>query len=83
MNAEQSQDMAPASRVLKFDRTDDESRYVLLNVTSRGSKPLDLRIEATEGDEEYAQNCEYLWDQRRVVRRCFDDRSCSYHVDSL
>ncbi|CAH0040969.1 unnamed protein product [Clonostachys solani] len=62
--------MAPASRVLKFDRTDDESRYVLLNVTSRGSKPLDLRIEATEGDEEYAQNLRHDKVVSHMVKNC-------------
>uniref|UniRef100_A0A8H7NLK1 Uncharacterized protein n=1 Tax=Bionectria ochroleuca TaxID=29856 RepID=A0A8H7NLK1_BIOOC len=62
--------MAPTSRVLKFDRTDDESRYVLLNVASRGSKPLDLRIEATEGDEEYAQNLRHDKVMSHRVKNC-------------
>ena len=48
--------MAP-SRVLKFDRPDaqrDESPFVLLEAKPRGSKPLDLKIVATEGEFEYS-----------------------------
>lgn len=48
--------MAP-SRVLKFDRPDaqrDESPFVLLEAKPRGSKALDLKIVATEGEFEYS-----------------------------
>ncbi|KAH7321180.1 hypothetical protein B0I35DRAFT_208866 [Stachybotrys elegans] len=41
------------SCVLKIDRTDDESSFVLLQITPRGSKPLDLRLVATEGEAPY------------------------------
>ncbi|KAG9258077.1 uncharacterized protein F5Z01DRAFT_316641 [Emericellopsis atlantica] len=41
-------------RVLKFSRTDDEAKYILVNVKDRGPKPLDLRLEATEFEAEYA-----------------------------
>lgn len=46
--------MAPTQRVLKFTRSDDSSKYVLVNVTFKGPKPLDIKIQATEGDAEYA-----------------------------
>jgi hypothetical protein len=45
--------MAPEARVLKIPRSDETSGYVLVNAVSRGSKPLDLKLEATEGEEEY------------------------------
>ncbi|PNY26641.1 Uncharacterized protein TCAP_03436 [Tolypocladium capitatum] len=45
--------MAPM-RVLKFPRSDNESTCVLIQVTSAGRKPLDLKLVATEGDEPYA-----------------------------
>ena len=51
--------MASAERVLKFTRSDDGSRYVLLNVVFKGPKPLDIRIQATEGEAEYAVDSEF------------------------
>lgn len=48
--------MSEKERVLKFGVDDDHSRYVLVNVRSRGSKPLDVKIQATEGDAEYSVN---------------------------
>ncbi|KND94456.1 hypothetical protein TOPH_01107 [Tolypocladium ophioglossoides CBS 100239] len=41
-------------RVLKFPHSDNESKCVLIQVTSAGRKPLDLKLVATEGDEPYA-----------------------------
>ncbi|XP_044724586.1 DNA double-strand break repair and v(D)J recombination protein XRCC4 domain-containing protein [Hirsutella rhossiliensis] len=41
-------------RVLRFPRSDKESTHVLVNVSSAGPKPLDLKLAATEGDEPYA-----------------------------
>ena len=52
--------MAPKERILKFNVSDDESKYVLVNVKSRGSKPLDVKIQATEGDAEYALSRKYF-----------------------
>ncbi|KAK2605919.1 hypothetical protein QQS21_003645 [Conoideocrella luteorostrata] len=43
----------PPMRVLKFSRTDHESSCVLVQVSSKGSKPLDLKIVATEGEAAY------------------------------
>ncbi|POR34135.1 Uncharacterized protein TPAR_05641 [Tolypocladium paradoxum] len=43
-----------STRVLKFPRSDDESKCVLIQVTPAGRKPLDLKLVATEGDEPYA-----------------------------
>jgi hypothetical protein len=48
--------MGKAAKVLKFTRR-DQSGYVLVNAYSRGSKPLDLQLEATEGDEHYGLPC--------------------------
>lgn len=50
--------MAGSTRVLKFNRSDNDSQYVLLHVVFKGPNPLDLRIQATEGDAEYAATCE-------------------------
>ncbi|GAB0133841.1 hypothetical protein EsDP_00002235 [Epichloe bromicola] len=44
--------MAP--RVLKFVRTDEESSSVLVHVSSKGSKALDLKLIGTEGAAPYA-----------------------------
>ena len=50
--------MAPTERVLKFNRSDDESTYVLVNVIHKGPKPLDIKIQATEGYAEFASSRE-------------------------
>lgn len=50
--------MAPTERVLKFTRSDDASKYVLLNVIFKGPKPLDIKIQATEGEAEYGVSSE-------------------------
>ncbi|EQK97786.1 hypothetical protein G6O67_001473 [Ophiocordyceps sinensis] len=41
-------------RVLRFPRSDKDSAHVLVNVSSAGPNPLDLKLAATEGDEPYA-----------------------------
>jgi hypothetical protein len=46
--------MPGKERVLKFNRTDDNTKYILVNVKDRGPRSLDLKIEATEFDAEYA-----------------------------
>lgn len=45
--------------VLRVRRTDHDGEYVLVNVSSNGSKPLDLKIRATEGENPYAASSEY------------------------
>ena len=53
--------MAPL-RVLKFERPDaqsNDSPFILLEAKSRGSKPLDLKVVATEGEFEYSTTREY------------------------
>lgn len=44
--------MAP-TRVLRFARSDDNSAFVLLQVTPKGSRPLDLKLVGTEGEAPY------------------------------
>ncbi|KAL6871135.1 hypothetical protein J3F83DRAFT_734370 [Trichoderma novae-zelandiae] len=43
-----------ASRVVKLPRDDDESAHVLIQVVRKGSKPLDVKLVATEGAAPYA-----------------------------
>ncbi|TWU78730.1 hypothetical protein ED733_006480 [Metarhizium rileyi] len=43
-----------ANRVLKFPQSDDESSFFLVQVSSKGSKPLDLKLLGTEGEAPYA-----------------------------
>ncbi|KAF5670329.1 mitotic apparatus p62 [Fusarium heterosporum] len=50
--------MAPFS-VLRFPRSDDESAFVLLQVTSKGSKRLDIKLVGTEGDEPYVASLKH------------------------
>ncbi|KAJ3468571.1 hypothetical protein MRS44_002636 [Fusarium solani] len=37
------------TRILRFARSDDKSAFVLVQVTPKGSKPLDLKLVGTEG----------------------------------
>lgn len=50
--------MAPTpTRVLRFARSDDTSSFVLLQVTPKGSRPLDLKLVGTEGEAPYVASC--------------------------
>ncbi|KAF4957364.1 hypothetical protein FSARC_11316 [Fusarium sarcochroum] len=49
--------MASQTRVLRFPRSDDKSAFVLLQVTPKGSKRLDLKLVGTEGEEPYVASC--------------------------
>ncbi|KAF4441914.1 hypothetical protein F53441_11874 [Fusarium austroafricanum] len=49
--------MASQIRVLRFPRSDDNSAFVLLQVTPRGSKRLDLKLVGTEGEAPYVASC--------------------------
>lgn len=45
----------PSSHIIHVPRTDAEGAFILGEVTSSGgSKPLNLRIDATEGDAAYS-----------------------------
>ncbi|KID91587.1 DNA double-strand break repair and VJ recombination XRCC4 [Metarhizium guizhouense ARSEF 977] len=44
--------MAP-KQILKFSQSENESSYVLVQVSSKGSKPLDLKLVGTEGEAPY------------------------------
>ncbi|CAG7556696.1 unnamed protein product [Fusarium equiseti] len=50
--------MAPM-HVLRFPRSDDTTAFVLLQVTSQGSKPLDLKLVGTEGEEPYVASLKH------------------------
>ncbi|KAL1867185.1 hypothetical protein Plec18167_008726 [Paecilomyces lecythidis] len=43
----------PAPRIVRLSRTDDPTAYVLIHVSKSGSKPLDLKLVATEGEAPY------------------------------
>lgn len=40
--------------VLRFSRSDRVGEFVLVNASPNGSKPLDLKLLATEGENPYA-----------------------------
>lgn len=46
----------PLELILRIPRSDQEGEYVLVNVTSNGPAPLDLRLLATEGLSPYISN---------------------------
>lgn len=45
------------TRILRFARSDDKSAFVLVQVTPKGSKPLDLKLVGTEGEAPYVASC--------------------------
>ena len=45
-------------RTLRLPRVDNESTFVLAHITPNGSLPLDLKIEATEGESPYIGYCQ-------------------------
>ncbi|CAF3491687.1 unnamed protein product [Fusarium graminearum] len=46
-------------RVLRFPRSDDKAAFVLIQVTQKGSKPLDLKLVGTEGEEPYVTSLKH------------------------
>ena len=48
----------PTERILYLPRSDRDEEYVLLNVSSGGPSPLDLKLLATEGDFPYKATSE-------------------------
>ena len=44
--------------ILRISRSDSEGDYVLINVTSKGNNPLDLKLLATEGEVPYIAESE-------------------------
>lgn len=48
------------THVLRIPRTDEEQSFVLVEVTSAGSKDLDLKLVATEGFAPYVVKCACL-----------------------
>lgn len=47
-----------SKRVLKFPVNGNESSFVLVQVSPKGSKPLDLKLVGTEGEAPYVCSCE-------------------------
>ncbi|KAH7157050.1 hypothetical protein EDB81DRAFT_411415 [Dactylonectria macrodidyma] len=45
------------TRILRFPRSDDESAFVLVQVTPKGSRALDLKLVGTEGEAPYNASC--------------------------
>ena len=48
--------MAP-SHIIRVPRTDEEGAFILGEVTPSGSKPLNVKFVATEGEEPYVVKC--------------------------
>ncbi|KAM0427039.1 hypothetical protein ACHAPT_007937 [Fusarium lateritium] len=48
------------TRILRFARSDDKSTFVLVQVTPKGSKPLDLKLVGTEGEAPYVASCKVV-----------------------
>ncbi|KAL8937246.1 MAG: hypothetical protein Q9216_004523 [Gyalolechia sp. 2 TL-2023] len=49
-----------SENVLRLPRTDSPGDYILLNTSSNGSSPLDLKLLATEGLEPYVKSLKHL-----------------------
>jgi exosome complex RNA-binding protein Csl4 len=49
-----------SSHIIRIPRTDEEGSYVLGEVTPSGSKPLNVKFVATEGEEPYVVKCEFV-----------------------
>lgn len=47
------------TRILRFARSDDKSAFVLVQVTPKGSKPLDLKLVGTEGEAPYVASLKH------------------------
>lgn len=45
-----------AEHILKIARSEGEGNFVMLNVKSKGSKPLDIALLATDGDSAWASS---------------------------
>ena len=47
------------THVLRIPRTDEEQGFILVQVTSAGSRDLDIKLVATEGFAPYMVKCAY------------------------
>lgn len=45
--------------IIRVPRTDEDGANVLGQVTASGSKPLNVKVVATEGEEPYVVKCEF------------------------
>lgn len=46
-----------SEKILRIARSDSEGDYVLVNVSSNGASPVDLKLLATEGESPYILKC--------------------------
>ncbi|KAG8669826.1 hypothetical protein FPOAC1_009225 [Fusarium poae] len=51
--------MCSPMHVLRFPRSDDKTAFVLVQITQKGSKPLDLKLVGTEGEEPYVASLKH------------------------
>ena len=42
-----------SEQIFRFPRSDSEGDFIIANITTNGSSPLDLKILATEGENPY------------------------------
>jgi hypothetical protein len=73
-----------ASHIIRVPRTDEEGAFVLGEITPSGSKPLNVKFVATEGEEPYVVKCKSLrslhWAEIRLPNRQIACYSCDTHV---
>ncbi|MBE3043279.1 hypothetical protein IMZ48_12055 [Candidatus Bathyarchaeota archaeon] len=51
--------MAPTPTILRFPQTRKKSAFVLVQATSTGSHPLDLRLVGTDGFSPFVATCKW------------------------
>ncbi|CEI69781.1 hypothetical protein FVEN_g7348 [Fusarium venenatum] len=56
--------------VLRFPRSDDEAAFVLVQITQKGSNPLDLKLVGTEGEEPYVASLKHDKVMSLCVNNC-------------
>ncbi|KAI5466925.1 hypothetical protein BGZ63DRAFT_11970 [Mariannaea sp. PMI_226] len=59
-----------SARVLRLTRSDDTSEFVLLQVTHKGSRPLDLKLVGTEGEAPYVTSLKHDRVSSLRVKNC-------------
>lgn len=52
--------------ILYLARSDSDEEHVLVNVSSGGPSPLDLKLLATEGESPYIATSEYMCQTSRI-----------------
>jgi hypothetical protein len=70
----------PSSHIIRIPRTDEDGAFVLGEVTPSGSKPLNVKVVATEGEEPYVVKCESTLPP--TVQRGFPSRHVTCYLCS-